>query len=126
MAVVTARDDVCTLFYRFESIRDRNGAFAEPEKGIVVFGIPESDDVMDGKTKFVECGLKSCTLVRSRGQNHHRAFIEGHVQVQAQVLDRLQNCTLVWLPSGYAGFPDSHRRDPSPLELVNQFFRSWR
>ncbi len=103
-----------------DRIGHRRGAFAEVEKGVIVFAVSDSYRVVPGEAQFRERGPKSCGLVDPGRKNHHGSLVEDELQFQAQFPDRFEHLLFI----GIAGIHDdpAHRQgmDSPFLEALDE------
>jgi hypothetical protein len=113
-------DDVCRVLERGQRVRHRHGAIARRKEGVIVLGVADTDAVVRGQAQRLERRLKAALLVDARGQDHHGALVERHLQLQAELADRLQGHRFERLPGGDHGTPDRDRPNSPALEQIDE------
>ena len=81
---------------------------------------PMPDDVVRGEPQLLERLHEPGRLVDSRRQDHDRALVEDHLQLEAQLADGLEHDLLVRRQGGHDGPPHGERRDARGPQRLDQ------
>ena len=97
-------------------------AFTERQECVIVFGIPDADHVMRGKSEFLKRHTQSRRFVDAGRKDHDRAFIENNLQFQAKIADDFDRSLFVRLPGRDNDPAHRHTRSPSLYQFASKFF----
>jgi len=92
---------------------------------MIVLRIANSHDALTQKSQVRQHGGKARTLIGPAGQDHHRFFVENHLQAKVQFPDRQKNGDIVRSHRCHNAL--SHgKRHPLPAQMGDEFARHGR
>ena len=74
-----------------DRVGDRHGALAKVQERVVVLPVSDADRLVDGQVQLAQRRPQSAALVHAGGKHHHRVPVEGDLQLQIEVPDRLEH-----------------------------------
>ena len=117
------RDHVGGLLDRGQGVGDRDRATADRQEGVIVLGVADGHDIVARETELAQRRLQAAGLVDAGRQHHHRALVEGDLQLQPQLADRLQDHRLHRLPGRDDAAADRQRLDIALAQARHEGFR---
>ena len=119
-AVIRSRGQVRGLLERGQRVGDGHRKSAPLEERVIVFRVSDSHHVVLGDAKAFQRHLEPGHFSDGRRQNHHRALVEGHVQLQAQVADHFQHGGFIRTPRGNNRIAHRNRFDTASPQVLDQ------
>src|SRR5207249_1657347 len=92
----------------------------QPQKGVIVFSVSDSDDVVRRQFQLIQCNLQAGRFVHSGRQHHHGALVEDDLQLESQLPDRFQHSGFVRLPSGHDHAATWEPHETRVLEAIRE------
>ena len=87
---------------------------------MVVLGVADADDVVRRDLELLERGHEPRRLVDAGRQDHDGAFVEDHLQLEAELADRFEHGRLVRLARRDDDLADGERRDAALAQSGEQ------
>ena len=97
-AMVALGHKVGSVLQHRQCVGYRNPALAEAQEGVIVLGVADADHVVGRQTELAERLGETGRLAQARGEHHHGAFVECHMQLEPEIADGLEDRGLVGLP----------------------------
>ena len=118
VAVVPREHEVGRLLQQGNRVGDRRAVLGEAQHAVVVLRVAHGHHVVGREPQAIERRRQARRLRDARRQDHHRALVEDHVQLEAEVTDGLENRHLVRRPGRDDRLAHGHRRHaPGPQRL---------
>ena len=89
--VAAGRGEVGLRLDGVDRVGDRHGALAKVQERVIVLPVSDADRLVDGQVQLAERRPQPAALVHAGGKHHHRVPVEGDLQLQIEVPDRLEH-----------------------------------
>src|SRR5215216_609588 len=112
-------DAIRAFRQRRHGVSDCHAAGTVREKVMVVFGVPDRNDVVRGHVQLVECGEQATSFAHTRRDDHDGLAVEDDLVTKAELRDRLERGNLVG-PPGEHDCSSRIDRDAALSESLDQ------
>src|SRR5215472_17520323 len=102
------------------SIANGYAALAQAQKGVIVFGISNANNVVRRKSKLIQGNAQAGALVDARRQNHDRVFIENDLQLETHRMDHFKDRFLMRMPGGHDTSTNGERLNATTRKLLHE------
>ena len=116
-------DQIGRVLHRRQGVGDRDRAAADREKRMVVLRVAHRHDIMAGEAELMQRRIEPAGLVDAGRQDHHRALVEGDLQLQPQLADRVEDDRLHRLPGRNDAASNRQRLDTAFAQTRHKGFR---